>query len=398
MRIIAFFMAVCLFIVTLCGCGDKFNPSKAKMLDISKLTADIEYTTGSEDKLYSYYEKNDEDFLGACKYYEEKGYKLYAHHQMADNKSATYIKGKAMAHLYWTACEQELNIVVSETNGEFLPKDIKNIKGNKKITVTQLKSDMLNGMGYVITLADGSFVIIDGGWDSVADELFDTLKKLNGGEKNIVIRAWLMTHSHNDHYSCFMSFADKYADKVKLECFMLSPLSVLLQEGKDTYLNIEYKNDVAKFKGAKSCYIYTGMFFEFGSVNAEILFAPDELYNSYVSDNYNDASIVSRFYTDKCKALFLADAGDIPAYMLIAYYGDYLKSDICQVSHHGAEDCPLIIYRYIKAPHLFFPCSTELYGGKRAETVRKGIINSKHTEKTYVHSIDRYTLEFKKYS
>lgn len=397
MRIVALIMSAVIFICGLCGCGNKFNPSSAKMFDISKNIADAEYTTGSEDKLYSYYEKSAEDFLGACKYYEEKGYKLYNNHQMADNKSATYIKGKEMAHLYWIACEQELNVIVSKTNGEFLPDNIKNIKGNKKITVTQLKSDVLNGMGYVITLADGSFVIIDGGWDTVADELFDTLKKLNGKKEDIIIRAWIMTHSHNDHYSCFMTFADRYADKVTLECFMLSPLSVLLQEGKDTYLNIEYKNDLSKFKGAKSCYVYTGMLFEFGDVKAEILLSPDELYNTYVSDNFNDASIVSRFYTDKCKTLFLADAGDIPAYMLIAYYGDYLESDICQVSHHGVEDCPLVIYRYIKASHLFFPCSTELYGSRRAETVRKGIINSKHTEKTYVHSLDRYTLEFKDY-
>lgn len=397
MRIIAFLTAAVIFTLTLCGCGDKFNPSKANTLDISKLTADLEYTTGSEDKLYSYYEKSDEDFLGACKYYEEKGYKLYNHHQMGDNKFATYIKGKEMAHLYWIACEEELNVIISKTNGQFLPNNIKSIKGNKKITVTQLKSDVLNGMGYVITLADGSFVIIDGGWDSVADELFDTLVKLNGGEKGIVIRSWIMTHSHNDHYSCFMAFADKYADKVKLECFMLSPLSVLLQEGKDTYLNIEYKKDLAKFAGAKSCFVYTGMLFEFGDVKAEILLTPDEVYNTYISDNFNDASIVSRFYTDKCKALFLADAGDIPAYMLMTYYGEYLKSDICQVSHHGVEDCPLAIYKYIKAPHLFFPCDTQLYTSNRAETVRKGLINSKYTEKTYVHSVERYTLEFKKY-
>jgi hypothetical protein len=43
-------------------------------------------------------------------------------------------------------------------------------------------------------------------------------------------------------------------------------------------------------------------------------------------------------------------------------YGDYLKSDMCQVSHHGVEgEYILPFYDTVKAPILFYPASLALY-------------------------------------
>lgn len=395
MKKITILMVLVLIICSFVGCGGegKLKTSGVDALNVKELKADSDYTCGSGDTLYSYYEKTEKEFLGACKYYEQEGYKLYSYHELNENKAATYIMGPKMAHIYWIACEGELNVVLSESNGANLPKNLEKIGGKEKITVTQLVSTEINGMGYVIRLTDGSFIIVDGGWDHVVDELWDTLIKLNGGEKDILIRCWIMTHSHNDHYSCFIAFSNKYADRVKLEGFMMSPMPIQLQEGKDTYLNEVYKNDLEKFGNVPVYYVYTGMLFEFGELKLEILYTYDELYNYYTSENYNDASIVSRFYTDDKKMLLLSDAGDTVAHLLTMYYGDYLKSDICQVSNHGVEDCPLSLYRYIKAPVLFFPCSTQLYMSNRAKSVRDGLKNSKYTKEIYVHSLDRYSVE-----
>jgi glyoxylase-like metal-dependent hydrolase (beta-lactamase superfamily II) len=86
------------------------------------------------------------------------------------------------------------------------------------------KGTKINGMGYVIRLADGSFIVYDGGYTKRLPELWNVLTTLNGGEEGIVIRAWLLTHAHGDHYAAFRAFAPLYADNVTLETVMISPV------------------------------------------------------------------------------------------------------------------------------------------------------------------------------
>ena len=60
-----------------------------------------------------------------------------------------------------------------------------------------------SGMSYVITLEDGRYVIIDGGYGGAADHhiLYNYLKDNNKRkDKKIVIAAWIFTHDHSDHY------------------------------------------------------------------------------------------------------------------------------------------------------------------------------------------------------
>ena len=75
---------------------------------------------------------------------------------------------------------------------------------------------------------------------------------------------------------------------------------------------------------------------------------------------------------------------------MLVYYGNYLKSDICQASHHGLENCSLLVYRHIKASILFYPCSEETYTRigrelSRNENVRKALRDSKYTKEIIIH-------------
>ena len=56
-----------------------------------------------------------------------------------------------------------------------------------------------NGMSIVYRLSDGSLFIFDGGSGNVKYMLYKCLKDLSGGGK-IKVAAWVMTHSHWDHY------------------------------------------------------------------------------------------------------------------------------------------------------------------------------------------------------
>lgn len=389
-------------------------PKLGDTLDLEGVTPIKHFSLGYDDSygnnisgeyFLSYYEEPLESFLGVCKYHEDDGYELYSYNVLNGNHFATYIKGKLLSHIYWIECENELNIAQSDHCGEAMPpKTPEMTTGEYKTSVTQLQSPENNGMGYAVQLADGSFILYDGGYDHRADEMWDTLVTLNGSEENIIIRAWLITHSHSDHYQCFSEFASKYADKVTLERLMISPINKN-DMGGDTYLHEGAKADIEKFEGAKILYVHTGMTFSFCNVKMEILFTPDELYIAdprwgsglvNIIDN-NSSSVVSRVYTDDYSALFPGDASNHVAYRLLPYYGDYLKSDMCQAAHHGWESFPLIAYRHIKASIMWYPTTQACYdytGSEDVGDIRKAVRESRYTEEIIVHEHSRETRYF----
>ena len=76
------------------------------------------------------------------------------------------------------------------------------------------------GNPYIVTLEDGSFIVIDGGFDVPADRerLVSVLHSLHeestgspvSADNPLRIAAWLLTHEHTDHYRLFNWFAKEY--------------------------------------------------------------------------------------------------------------------------------------------------------------------------------------------
>ena len=396
-RLIFLLLTAC---ILLSGCKNKPIFKSISALNPSNLGVDDQYTISGGDTLFSYYEEPLESFYGVCKYYEELGWSLYNSNCLNNNQFATYTNENNLIHIYWIECESELNVVTSSTGGYSLPPNDPAVKsGSTESSVTQLQSSEINGMGYVVQLADRSFLIIDGGYASCVDELWSTLVDLNGGEENIIIRAWLLTHAHDDHYSCFSSFAAKYATRVTLETLMISPLSDD-DASNLPYLNGDVKKDLANFLGAKILYVHTGMVFNYCNIKFEILFTGEEL---WISDptrdegladllNFNNSSGISRCGTHDHRAIFLADSSEEVALRLSLYYGKYLKSEMCQISHHGVEDFPLIAYRFINASTYWCPCNRMLFEiDGRDLDVRNAFIASKYTKEIILHDDARIT-------
>ena len=349
-----------------------------------------QYTVGRVNRLLKFVNKTEEDFLGVCKYYSENGYELYGYNVLGNVLAATYVKNARMVHIYWIGNGvNELGIVNSESGGATLPPVIPEVtSGEYETIITQMRAleedngTRINGMGYVIRLADGSFIVYDGGYTVRLPELWNILTTLNGGEEGIVIRAWLLTHAHGDHDQCFLAFANEYGSKVTLEWLLASPTEAN---------NDKYTSAIKKFGGAEIVYVHTGMVFRFCDVTMEILCSSDEIYYDGASDDFNNSSIVSRVYKEDGKSfMVLGDAGDEVADKLIPMYGEYLQSDICQASHHGVEDFTIEAYRLIRAGIWFYPCNTSLYNlTNRDREVRDEIKNAEYTKRIYLHDAKR---------
>ena len=357
---------------------------------------DRTYTCGDASRLSSYNGKSAENYHALYRYFLGIGYEVYCSSERNGSLFCTLTNGSRLISMYWLKERNELNMVTSGTAATNLPPVTPSVTtGNYETSVVQLQQTAhVNGMGYIIQLADGSFIIYDGGYNNMTTPLYEKMVELNGSPENIVIRAWLLTHSHADHYPAFSKFASIYADQVTLEYLLIAP--VAREDAEDRYLNDTVLTDAAKFKDVKICTVHTGMTFRFCNLNMEILFSPEELYIDGKSDNFNNSSIVSRVYSENYSMLFLGDAASAVASFLTETYGTYLKSDMCQVSHHGVEDVPLSFYVKVEANILWYPCTQPLYDRTdRNGNVRRALERAAFTEEILIAGNDCYQRKWR---
>ncbi len=358
--------------------------------------------------LSSFGEQPIETYEAVCAYYIANGWTLYGDNENSGNRFSTYVSGEKLAHVYWIRATGELKLVTSDTEGATLP-PIEPATGDKPTTVTQLQqnSGETSGMAYIIRLADGSFIVYDGGYASTIKELLGELQEQNGpGE--VHIRAWIMSHSHDDHYSGFQALAKRlkpYLEMfdltVKLDHFIMAPISdadALAIDSDGLFFAEQVDDSIAAFKGTKICYAHTGMKLRFCNLTVEFLLTGEDLFIDGSTGYFNDSSLIARIYNEQpdtketLSMLFLGDAGQDVAARLVSYYGEALQSDMCQISHHGVENFPLSAYEVIAAPTLFYPCNNYLYAlTDRDADVRAALRESEVTKEILLRDNDQYT-------
>ncbi len=271
------------------------------------------------------------------------GFTLYADNTINGSHYATYTGKRAMAHVYYADDKKEVRILHASME-KFVAYPLAPISDGTKVTdpaATLMSMDYTggsqgaNGAGFIYTMADGSFVIIDGGWSYDTETFYQWLKANNKrADGKILIRAWMITHFHEDHYGNFESFAQKYADEVTLEYFVVqldNPEKPLAPRDCER-INTAY----TCFKGATYLVPQVGQVMYFGEARFEFLHTQERLYPDYRMTDGNDYSLLAKVtFADK---VFLMTGDTYPqprSSDLVAVYGDYLKCDIVQAPHHG---------------------------------------------------------------
>ena len=363
-------------------------------------TADVTYECQDDSVLCSYLNKTAEDFAGVRSYYLQKGCTVYAESEKAGNLFATLINGEFMAHIYWIRYSGELNVVLSDTAGETLPPALtpEEVQGSVTPSVTQMRdSSNVNGMCYIVQLPDGSFIVYDGSYEKRATKVLAQLEDLHVGEGKPHVRAWVLTHSHDDHHPAFSFICNRKASEVEVDYVIFAPIEETLAEqiGGDDYFNVRIHEDIEKL-GAKTVYAHTGMEFSFGDFKMEVLLAADDLFKVGNHNNYfNNSSLVTRIHTADYNALFMGDIGKEGTNLMTDMYGDYLQSDYCQVSHHGVEDVPLEFYELVQASILAYPCNQWLYDQtERHYDVRIALEQRSYTKEILIAGCGQFTREW----
>lgn len=260
------------------------------------------------------------------------------------NRFVTCVGEKGLVHLTYLQKDRSL-AVISDSLTTHVYKESE--PAYQKVTETTLAVSTLdfshrqvldgNGMSYVITLEDGRYVIIDGGYTQDCHLLYNYLVDNNKrSDGKIVIAAWIFSHSHADHYGAFQSFSPLYGSKVTVEYFLANTGTEVIYGGDhDSYLEIDMPAAVEKYyKGAKIMKPHTGQILRFCNVEFEILHTIED-YVPGLMYSENNASMVFRATINGQKILFMGDGEQDLSKRVLKHYGSYLKSDVLQVNHHG---------------------------------------------------------------
>lgn len=312
------------------------------------------YDAGNSTELFIFDDVEEQEYTNYLTALDDHGLELYADSALNGNLFSTYTHSEIVLNLMYLAHSDQLRMTVARPSASALPPR----EQDNKYTVTTSSSvtqlgcefalaageniaDKQIGMCYIFRLSDGSFIIEDGGFHSQTDakRLFDTLVQLNGSNKNIVIAAWIFSHTHGDHIGTFRSFATTYAKQVTIESFIYNAPSL------EQYIQADYANDspanalkeaMSKYPSAKRYIAHPGQVYHIRNAKITMLFTY-ELLMPKAMNTFNSSSIVPRIEIEGQSFMMLGDLYTDGNQALAQIYGKHLKSDFIQVAHHGAS-------------------------------------------------------------
>jgi len=229
------------------------------------------------------------------------------------------------------------------------------------------------GMTYIIRKKDGSFVIIDGGFNIDAEGLIRELCELHpliGEGERFCISAWVITHTHDDHINLLKSVCgdDKVRAKLEIRRFYANCPSSETLKGRDDDVipDNDFANSALADFEKEGCEVvrpYAGMSFECGELYLKFFYTQAE-WATFGLKTVNDASLVFSVKHHGGKtAMMLGDImGAGENIVLKMYAPEVLRADMVQVGHHALYGPSIEIYKVIKPKICFWPINLTGYG------------------------------------
>lgn len=346
----------------------------------------------------------DGDYKALRQAYEKNGYTLYCEETATPILSATYVKDDEYAVLFYCPWDKQLHVTVSEKGAGALPKQVGAEDHDTvcPVTLTQPKTEQ-QGMCEIFRLADGTFLVFDSGNAGAHDAVYKALCDLNGSAENLRVRAWVMTHTHRDHYGGFVGIAKNYADAITVDTVMYAPVNrdVIAKiasyktpwDGIDYFFNDEFEGLVREyFPRTALCTVHAGQRFKLPGADLRILYTPEHLYIDSIPINMNHGSLVAHVVGEDGKALIMGDSEHCSTYWVVRTYQDKLKSDIFQYPHHGGGRVPDPVLTVLtRSRAVLIPCTADYYD-HAANSYTKMVENWEWTEATYIMGNGTVTL------
>ena len=271
-----------------------------------------------------------------------EGYTLCDEREVADNRFLLYRKERETVHVDISKTMNTVRVIVAPDEKLFEGYDA---EGAETVEMTMMNMDYEsqsaknNGYGFIIKLADGGFLIYDGGWPTETDGLWNYLRANTPDGQTPRVEGWILTHSHGDHYLCFLDYMKRYADQTEIKRILFGPARTECFTGGSDRTLYNKVPELARERGIELVIPFAGQILNFPGVKLEVLLTADDWYPEKAPHD-NNVSFVTRliFPTKDGKTVLMpADMMGRGCNRLVDQYGAYLKSDILQVPHHGCN-------------------------------------------------------------
>lgn len=304
----------------------------------------------------------------------EAGWVRYAENTMASNRYATYTheNGRTIHLGYYPTLQGGTLRIVNEPSGYLPPTVAPAYTRVTDTTFTQIKREAADintaaGMSYIMQLADGSFILIDGGPANTHDEddLLAYLQSLTPAGQKPVIAAWFITHAHSDHMALANNFLVKYHDRVDIRLAAYNfPIYETVKDARDVNnTSSRYQPMIDLFIDSITKYwpdadhfvIHAGQKLYLADAEIEVIFTHEDLFpGEYTWVNHTSTAF--RITSNGKTIMMLGDCEKTLCQQMADTYGEYLKSDMLQLAHHGANGACLDLYQRIDPAICFWAC------------------------------------------
>ncbi len=290
---------------------------------------------------------------------------LYSENCIADNRFATCVTATDEVHLCFYPTLKELRVIYGKRG--YLPATkMPDVGGDHPLTVTQMGLvEFEAGESDVITLSDGSFLILDGGKknDTDRDHLLEFLyahKPAHHAKPHIV--AWLISHAHNDHIHLCQEFLIEYGDRVELSLFGYNFPDLDTEWCAAEAHQVRWQNRMKEildthFPNTPIWVMHSGQKLLLPGCEAEFLMTWEDFWPRPMKTT-NQNSFCVRFTFSNGKTFMApSDAWRDLVEPMTGVYGDYLKSDVLQATHHGLAGGFIPFYERVAPEVVLWPTS-----------------------------------------
>lgn len=328
------------------------------------------------------------------------GFTKLSENTIAQNRYAAFAKGEVLVNVNYTAYDKTVKIAASQA--DTLPTTPEqNVYTNKGVEPLLVQLNTLGkgdvpGMGYLLRLADGSFIVIDGGYNAGAGKqaefLYQAMKQYSV-DGNIHITAWILTHLHRDHIDGFTDFVLKYSgfNDVKMDEVIFAgtsndDYSAMVENGRfKDILNVkELKGAIGGLlPNTRVSTPHSGDEYYLKNARLEILSTVVDLKPTSVNQtwDFNNSSTTFNIYLGGQKILFTGDASTTMLKYIVNNFGADLHCDIYQLPHHGINPTQIST---VQAPVVLLPAETNTYNRKEIQQIFAEALNAETTKEAIV--------------
>ena len=358
-----------------------FNTKSGKMLDVYNASLGNYQITYQSLNL----SESDQEVANYEQALIDAGYTLHQASEINESRFFTYTNGDTMVHGNYFKAMREFRIVYGPKTylGSAEPITDYEQKVTPSISIVGMTDNVLC---MVYQAPDGSFVIIDGGWGSDSletktlnsgtsyekvitytrsvktdmENLWALMEKLApAGEKPQV--TWMITHADPDHIALPPVFMSTYKDKfdLNLVCYNFpDPETVGVVNGGGAakfkgYMDAFISAVNASFPEAEHMVFHTGEKLYLPGAEIEFLFTPEDYWPNTMPW-MNHTSCAWRIISEGKSIMITGDCEIGLNNQMVKVFGDYLKSDILQLNHHGSNGATLAFYKKIQPTVAFW--------------------------------------------